>query len=94
MVTALTAELSITRERLDTLERLVESAGVVTRQEVETFAPPEQAAEERESIRRRIIAKVFRPLREAGERDLARARQNDSTAPAADAAESKELAGP
>lgn len=71
MITALTGELSITRERLDTLERLVESAGVVTQAQVESFSANEKQFEQRLSLRQRLIAKVFRPLRAAAERDLA-----------------------
>ena len=94
MVTALTAELSVTRERLDTLERLVEAAGVVSQAQIEDFAPGEAAVEEREGLRQRIIRKVFRPLRETAERDVARAQQHDmEAAPGADdARETEELA--
>lgn len=39
-------ELAVARERIDTLERLLEAKGVVRRDEIETFAPtPDQAAE-------------------------------------------------
>ena len=39
-------ELAVARERIDTLERLLEAKGVVRRDEIEHFAPsPDQAAE-------------------------------------------------
>ncbi len=39
-------ELAVARERIDTLERLLEAKGVIGRDEIETFAPtPDQAAE-------------------------------------------------
>jgi hypothetical protein len=39
-------ELAVTRERLDTLERLLEAKGVFDRAGIEAFAPtPDQAAE-------------------------------------------------
>ena len=39
-------ELAVARERIDTLERLLEAKGVVRRDEIEAFAPtPDQAAE-------------------------------------------------
>ena len=39
-------ELAVARERIDTLERLLEAKGVVRRDEIEQFAPsPDQAAE-------------------------------------------------
>lgn len=77
MVTALTGELAITRERLDTLERLVEKAGILERADIETFEASPEQADERHTIRQRLIAKAFRPLRDAAERD---ARQAGKTA--------------
>lgn len=69
MVTALLAELTVTRERLDTVERLLERQTVLNRADIETFEalPADQA--ERDAIRRRQLSKVFRPLRD----DAARA---------------------
>lgn len=90
MVTALTAELSITRERLDTLERLVEEANVVSQAQIESFAPSDDAVAAREGIRGRIISKVFRPLRETAERDLARAQQGGASDPASEQTETEQ----
>jgi hypothetical protein len=78
MVTALTGELAITRERLDTLERLVEKAGILERADIETFEAGPAQADERHSIRQRLIAKAFRPLRDAAERDARQARAAES----------------
>lgn len=64
MVTALTSELAVTRERLDTLERLCETAGVFPRAAIEEFRPDSAQAGERDSLRRRLIARIFRPLRD------------------------------
>ena len=75
MVTALTGELAITRERLDTLERLVEKAAILARDDIESFEASPEQAEQRHGIRHRLIAKVFRPLRDAAERDAANARK-------------------
>lgn len=68
MVAALTSELAVTRERLDTVERLAETAGLFTRDAIENFAPAEAQAKERDGLRRRIIDRVFRPLREDARR--------------------------
>ena len=76
MVTALTGELAITRERLDTLERLVEGAGILARSDIETFEANPEQADQRRGIQHRIIAKVFRPLRDSAERDVEKARKN------------------
>jgi hypothetical protein len=75
MVTELTGQLSITRERLDTLERLVDKAGVVNRADIESFQADTDAAEERQGIRYRLIARVFRPLRDAAQHDARKARE-------------------
>ena len=69
MVTSLTGELAITRERLDTLERLVEGAGILKRSDIETFEANPEQADQRQGIQHRMIAKVFRPLRDSAERD-------------------------
>lgn len=63
MIAALASELAVTRERLDSVERLLEAAGVMERTAVEGFAPDAAQADERDAIRRRVIAHVFRPLR-------------------------------
>lgn len=68
MVAALTSELAVTRERLDTVERLTEAAGLFTREAIENYVPAEAQAKERDGLRRRIIDRVFRPLREDARR--------------------------
>lgn len=66
MIAALASELAVTRERLDTLERLSVGAHAV-----EAFVPEGTAIAERDTLRRRIIARVFRPLRDAAARATA-----------------------
>ncbi|MDX2221579.1 MAG: hypothetical protein SFV21_02455 [Rhodospirillaceae bacterium] len=68
MVTALTAEVSILRERLDTHERLAEQHGLYPRAEVEAYQPDAATAKERGAMRQRLLNKVYRVLKE----DLAR----------------------
>ncbi len=65
MVTALAGELAVLRERLDTSERLLDAAGVVSREKIEAFAPDAAATTEREALRKNLISRVFRPLRDA-----------------------------
>jgi len=69
MVTALTAELSAARERLDTFERLAERAGVFARMDVEQFQPDSEALAERANLRSHLLETVFRVI----EQDLDRA---------------------
>lgn len=57
---ALMAELSATRERLDTVERLLEKGGSLKRQDVEDFAPDRREAIERGEAVRAYVARVMR----------------------------------
>ncbi|MGE4322007.1 MAG: hypothetical protein AB7E60_03150 [Sphingobium sp.] len=68
MVAALTSEVAMLRERLDTVERLADASGMVKRAAIEDYAPDETAARERDASRQRLIAKIFRPLRDEAER--------------------------
>ncbi|HUD95519.1 hypothetical protein [Sphingobium sp.] len=68
MVAALASELAMTRERLDTLERLADASGMVPRAAIEEYTPDAMAAQERDANRQRLIAKVFRPLKDDAER--------------------------
>jgi hypothetical protein len=82
MVLALLGELTITRERLDTVERLLESASVLRQSDVDAFEPVGQAALERERLRKHQIAKVMRPLRLDMEKAVAKVRQKVADADA------------
>jgi hypothetical protein len=64
MVAALASELAVVRDRLDTLERLMDASGVVPRTAIEDYVPDDAARQERDASRRRLIAKVFRPLKD------------------------------
>lgn len=59
---ALASELAVTRERLDTLERLCQAAGVIRPDSIEQFAPTADQTKERDGLRKGIISRVFRPL--------------------------------
>ena len=61
MVAALTSELAVLRERLDTVERLsgIDAAAI------EAFTPDAEAQAERDALRLGLIAKIFRPLKDA-----------------------------
>jgi hypothetical protein len=70
MMVAVLSELTVIRERLDTVERLVEQHGLFKQSDVETFEPSVEAESARTAIRKRQIQKVMRPLLEDIERDL------------------------
>lgn len=66
VVTALTAEVSVAFDRLDTVERLMERDGRVTRAAVEAYRPDEVAAAERARQREELIQRVYQVLSQYG----------------------------
>ncbi len=60
MVLALTQELSVARDRIDTLERLLDRAGVLDAQAVEDYLPTAEEAAARSALRAGMIRRVFR----------------------------------
>lgn len=60
MVMALTGEVSVLRERLDTVERLLEQAGTVKRDAIESYRPDAEAGRERGLMIREFIVRVLR----------------------------------
>jgi hypothetical protein len=71
MLLAVLGELAIVTDRLDTVERLLEQAGIVPRVAIEAFVPAGEVLVERDQRRARQIAKVLRPLRDDAERRAA-----------------------
>lgn len=68
---ALVQEVSVIRERMDTIERLLERDGAVTKASIEAFTPTKREAEERGAWTQEYIARVLRIIqqdREAIER--------------------------
>lgn len=66
MNVALLTELMVTRERLDTLERLVAAKGLVSREEIERYEPDAAAELEREQVRETLARHAFYlPLQQA-----------------------------
>ncbi|AUX69098.1 hypothetical protein CHX26_05910 [Porphyrobacter sp. HT-58-2] len=59
-VFALAAEVSALRERQDTLERLLEARGGLTREEIENFVPDRKAGDERGLATQAYIARIMR----------------------------------
>lgn len=64
IVLALAGEVSVLRERLDTLERLAEIKGVFLISEIEAYEADGQVAQEREQWRADYIARVLRVVQE------------------------------
>jgi hypothetical protein len=74
MTVALLQELAITRERLDTLERMGEAAGWLDRDALEAYRAEGPAEVERNTLRKRLIEVVMHPFKADAERALEQAR--------------------
>ncbi|MEM9837777.1 MAG: hypothetical protein AAF830_01345 [Pseudomonadota bacterium] len=61
---ALMQEVAVVRERLDTVERLLERDGSVTRESIEAFSPSKEEAEERGAWTQEFIARCLRILQQ------------------------------
>ena len=59
-VIELTTEVAVLRERLDTVEYLLDSQGSVTRAAIEAFVPPPKTETERTAWRDSYLKRVFR----------------------------------
>jgi hypothetical protein len=60
-------ELAVARERIDTLERLLEAKGLVGRDEIETFQPSADQAAERGLWMQEYLVRVLRIVQQEGE---------------------------
>jgi hypothetical protein len=67
VVIALTQELSVAIDRLDTVERLLDEKGVLSRADIETYREDGAVAEERNARRDDYIGRVFQILHEEAE---------------------------
>ena len=64
---AVVEELAVTRERLDTVERLLEKSGSLERAAIEAFHPSKEEAEERGLMNQEYLARVLRFLQQERE---------------------------
>ena len=62
MVAALATELSVARERSDTLERLLENKGIVKRDEIESYIPDQNTGRERQQQTLAFTTRMLRSL--------------------------------
>lgn len=78
MTLALMQELAVTRERLDTLERMLDKNGTIARDDLEDYRPDADAETERQSAQRRLISTVMRSMEQEKHvlEEMARKAQN------------------
>ena len=65
MIIALATEVSVLTDRFDTLERVLEDKGSVTRADIEAWDPDDATEQERHTKRDQLIRRLFRTVREA-----------------------------
>ncbi len=61
---ALVQEVAVVRERMDTIERLLERDGKVTKESIEAYKPARFEADERGMLMQEYISRVFRILQQ------------------------------
>ncbi len=57
---AVATEVAVVRERMDTIERLLEQKGILQQSEIEAFVPTDEQAEERQLWHTRYAARIMR----------------------------------
>ena len=67
MVMALVGEVSVLRQRLDTVERLLDAKGTLSRADIEAFEPDREGGYERGVETKAYIARVMRGVQQAME---------------------------
>jgi hypothetical protein len=57
---AVATEVAVIRERIDTIERLLEAKGLLTQKDIDAFIPTDEQAEERQLWHARYAARILR----------------------------------
>ena len=59
MIMVLSSELFVLRDRLDTFEAIAANKGLMLREEIDSFEPSQESAEEREARRQDFFQRLF-----------------------------------
>lgn len=70
---AAVAEISVLRERIDTIERLLDKSGTLSQNDIETYVPNKSAAHERSMLTKAYVARVMRGVQQEMEEMVERA---------------------
>jgi hypothetical protein len=60
IIMSVAEEAIVTRERLDTIERLLDAKGTISRADIEAYTPDETADGERETARQKAVERILR----------------------------------
>jgi hypothetical protein len=64
IVLAIAGEVSVLRERLDTVERLLDAKGTVSRADIDAYQPDRDAAYERGLATKEYVARIMRGVQQ------------------------------
>ena len=64
IVMALAGEVAIVKERLDTVERLLDARGTISRADIEAFEPTADAGHDRGLMHREFAARILRGVQQ------------------------------
>jgi hypothetical protein len=64
IVMALAGEVAVVKERLDTVERLLDTRGTISRADIEAFVPDRAAGHERGLMHREFAARILRGVQQ------------------------------
>lgn len=78
---ALATELSVAFDRIDTMERLIETHSGLSREAIREYQPTESVIAERQQQRADLAERLLRPFRDFREQRIARANHLSDTAP-------------
>jgi len=62
MIMTLTQEISVLRDRLDTIEKLLEKKEAISLEDIETFEPDDHLIKERKERRQMLLKRVLLPI--------------------------------
>jgi hypothetical protein len=68
MLLAMSTELAVTRDRLDSVERLLEGKSLVRQGEIEDYRPDAEVAAERQRQHQEYLQRILRIVREERQR--------------------------
>ena len=61
---AVAGEVSVMRERMDTIERLLDAKGSISRADIENYVPDRQAGQERGLLVKEYLARILRGVQQ------------------------------
>lgn len=67
IVMAIAGEVAVLRERLDTVERLLDAKGTISRADIDCYTPDRQAGAERGLLTKEYLARILRGVQQGME---------------------------